>query len=124
MWCAGGRCRDGRFSGSWGWGAWLLALGACGDDGGGADETPAVIPNGDFMFDSDGVQIHYTITGSGPPLVLLHGWANRYEEMWVGNGWVDELSPIRTIIGVDQRGHGTSDKPHDPAAYSTARDGG
>jgi pimeloyl-ACP methyl ester carboxylesterase len=70
------------------------------------------------MFDSDGIRISYTITGAGFPIVLLHGWASSYRDTWVDKGWVDLLAPIRQIIGVDQRGHGASDKPHEPEAYT------
>lgn len=72
------------------------------------------------MFESDGLKIHYAVEGAGPPLVLLHGWASWYTETWVDSGFVAALSPLRTIIGPDQRGHGKSDKPHDPAAYAPA----
>jgi pimeloyl-ACP methyl ester carboxylesterase len=70
------------------------------------------------MFDSSGVRINYTVTGSGLPIVLLHGWAADFQETWVDTGWVELLSPMRQIIGVDQRGHGASDKPHDAASYT------
>jgi pimeloyl-ACP methyl ester carboxylesterase len=70
------------------------------------------------MFDSNGVLIHYEATGAGFPIVLLHGWASSYRMDFVDNGWVEALSPIRRVIGVDQRGHGASDKPHDPSAYA------
>ncbi|MEX2158016.1 MAG: alpha/beta hydrolase [Dehalococcoidia bacterium] len=75
---------------------------------------------GPGSFDSNGVRIHYEVTGTGRPIVLLHGWANNYQMNWVDTGWVETLSPLRQVIGVDQRGHGASDKPHDAASYETA----
>ena len=50
--------------------------------------------------------------------MLLHGWASSYQDTWVDKGWIDLLTPIRQVIGVDQRGHGASDKPHDAEAYT------
>jgi pimeloyl-ACP methyl ester carboxylesterase len=108
------------FLGVVGLGGLAVSLGACGGSGDdGPGETPTPIPNGEFMFESDGLRIHYTVEGAGPPLVLLHGWASQFRETWVDTGFVEALSSIRTIIGPDQRGHGASDKPHDAAAYST-----
>jgi pimeloyl-ACP methyl ester carboxylesterase len=109
-------------------GSMLLAAGAaaalaCGTSTkrSNSDATPtssSTPPPASGFYDSSGVRIHYEVTGSGRPLVLLHGWANNYKMNFVDLGWIDTLSPIRRIIGVDQRGHGASDKPHDPAAYS------
>jgi pimeloyl-ACP methyl ester carboxylesterase len=80
--------------------------------------TPKPLQNGEAMFDSDGVRLHYTVSGSGFPLVVLHGWSSSYKDTWVDKGWIDLLTPIRQVIGLDQRGHGASDKPHEPAAYT------
>ena len=72
-------------------------------------------------FDSDGVQLHYEIHGSedGAPIVLVHGFASDYKLNWVGTRWQETLTSAgHRIIGLDCRGHGSSDKPHDPAAYA------
>jgi len=63
-----------------------------------------------------GVAIHYEVEGNGPPLVLLHGGYTS-SELWRIRGWVESLRDERRLILVDLRGHGQSDKPHDPAAY-------
>jgi pimeloyl-ACP methyl ester carboxylesterase len=62
------------------------------------------------------LRIHYTIEGKGPPLVLQHGfsWSS---EVWRICGYSDALRDRFTLIAIDARGHGKSDKPHDPAAY-------
>jgi pimeloyl-ACP methyl ester carboxylesterase len=65
---------------------------------------------------NDGVRIHYAREGSGPPLVLQHGFT-RSLESWYDSGYVDALKGDYELILVDARGHGRSDKPHDPAAY-------
>jgi pimeloyl-ACP methyl ester carboxylesterase len=72
-------------------------------------------------FDSDGVRLHYEVHGpdTGAPIVLVHGFASDYRLNWVGSRWQETLagSGFR-VIGLDCRGHGHSDKPHDEAAYA------
>lgn len=55
---------------------------------------------------------------SGPPVLLLHGFATSFASTWRHNGWVDLLADSgRAVIGVDLLGHGEAPKPHDPEAY-------
>lgn len=65
----------------------------------------------------DGVNIYYELHGSGPPLLLTHGYSST-SAMW--RGQIDALSKDHTLILWDMRGHGQSDYPDDPAAYSEA----
>lgn len=67
------------------------------------------------MLDRDGVKIHYEVTGDGPALLLTHGYSAT-GEMWQGQ--LAALSPYFKVITWDMRGHGASDYPQDPAAYS------
>ena len=56
----------------------------------------------------NGVRLHYRIAGSGPPVVLLHGYTQ------TGHMWhpiVPSLSAQRTVIIPDLRGAGQSAKP-------------
>ena len=72
-------------------------------------------------FDSDGVRLHYEIHGPerGTPIVLVHGFASDYRLNWVGSRWQETLTGNGfRIIGLDCRGHGHSDKPHEEAAYT------
>jgi pimeloyl-ACP methyl ester carboxylesterase len=72
-------------------------------------------------FDSDGVRLHYEVHGpdNGHPLVAVHGFASDYRLNWVGSRWQETLTNAGfQIIGLDCRGHGLSDKPHEEAAYS------
>jgi pimeloyl-ACP methyl ester carboxylesterase len=55
-----------------------------------------------------------------PPVILLHGTAQS-QAMWRGLGWVDALRDGADVWTVDLRGHGRSDRPHDPAAYAMDR---
>lgn len=72
-------------------------------------------------FDSDGVRLHYEVHGpeNGRPIVLVHGFASDYRLNWVGTRWQETLTQSGFhVIGLDCRGHGLSDKPHDEAAYA------
>lgn len=63
-----------------------------------------------------GVKISYEVSGQGRPLVLLHGWASD-RGWWKEAGFTDDLQRDHRVVNVDLRGHGESDKPHDPSAY-------
>jgi pimeloyl-ACP methyl ester carboxylesterase len=72
-------------------------------------------------FDSDGVRLHYEVEGpeNGIPLIAVHGFASDYRLNWVGSRWQETLTNAGfRVIGLDCRGHGHSDKPHNEAAYS------
>src|SRR3954467_15159266 len=65
----------------------------------------------------DGVNIHYDIFGNGPPLLLTHGYSST-SAMWQGQ--IEALSSHHRLVLWDMRGHGQSDYPDDPSAYSEA----
>ncbi|SNT04134.1 Pimeloyl-ACP methyl ester carboxylesterase [Rhodococcoides kyotonense] len=65
---------------------------------------------------SDGTRIAYTVVGSGPPLLMVHGSLLTHT-IWRTFGYVKALRPRRSLILLDMRGHGRSDKPHDVDAY-------
>jgi len=69
------------------------------------------------VFDSDGVQIRYVDTGSGDPVLLIHGFGGRLE-FWEATRIVAGLTAAGfRIVAYDARGHGNSGKPHDPERY-------
>jgi pimeloyl-ACP methyl ester carboxylesterase len=68
---------------------------------------------------NNGVRSHYQVEGDGPPLVLQHGFTQSAKR-WYLHGYVDALQSDYQLIVVDARGHGQSDKPHDPATYDVA----
>jgi pimeloyl-ACP methyl ester carboxylesterase len=71
-------------------------------------------------FDSDGVRIAYRADGESrrPPIVLVHGFAASIRDNWQQMGWIRKLEDDgRRVVALDCRGHGDSDKPHDPEAY-------
>jgi len=67
------------------------------------------------ILNRDGVQLYYEVHGSGPAILLTHGFSAT-AEMWNANMAV--LSQRYKWILWDMRGHGRSDSPNDPARYS------
>ncbi len=74
----------------------------------------------DKFFDSDGVKIRYIEQGTGEPVVLVHGFTASAEANWVNPGVYPDLARDYHVIALDCRGHGKSDKPHDPKAYGAS----
>jgi len=72
---------------------------------------------GDSYFESNGVKIHYTEEGKGEPVLLIHGFAADIITNWELTGIRKALAREYRVIAIDNRGHGKSDKPHDPAKY-------
>ncbi len=70
-------------------------------------------------FDSNGVRIHYTDEGTGEPLILVHGFAANADLNWRMPKFIENLSKDYRVIAFDNRGHGLSDKPHEPEMYGT-----
>ena len=69
-------------------------------------------------LDRDGSQYPLRhVHGSGPVLILTHGYSST-SAMWQGQ--IEALSKAHTLVLWDMRGHGQSDYPDDPAAYSEA----
>ncbi len=58
---------------------------------------------------------------AAPTVLCVHGFGSSTRDNWVNTGWVRELlrRGLR-VLAVDQRGHGASDKPHDPQSYVMA----
>lgn len=70
-------------------------------------------------FQSGDVRIAYTDQGDGDPILLIHGFASNAKTNWIDPGWVNLLKRegLR-VIALDNRGHGSSDKPRDVASYA------
>lgn len=70
----------------------------------------------------DGVELHYDVQGDAserPPVVLLHGFAADTDLNWVRTGVAGALLDAgRRVVTLDARGHGRSEKPHEPHAYA------
>jgi pimeloyl-ACP methyl ester carboxylesterase len=89
--------------------------------------VPCSLRAEDRYFDSNGVKIHYIEEGKGEPVVLIHGFTADIDKNWRtgfvasdnahGPRIVEALSKNYRVIALDNRGHGKSDKPHDPKQY-------
>jgi 2-succinyl-6-hydroxy-2,4-cyclohexadiene-1-carboxylate synthase len=66
------------------------------------------------------VNINVKVTGSGPPIVALHGFAGSMAS-WAD--FVQDAKKRYKVITVDLLGHGGSDFPKDPTRYSPERSG-
>jgi pimeloyl-ACP methyl ester carboxylesterase len=80
-----------------------------------------------FLSD-DGIRLAFLTSsedprgGELPAVVLHHGFLADTPSNWVGPGIVPALLAAgRHVVGIDARGHGRSDKPHDPARYGRDR---
>src|SRR5881628_3596277 len=52
----------------------------------------------------NGLKMYYEISGSGEPVVLLHGAFMAITDDW--RVWINELSKTRKVIAVEMQGHG------------------
>jgi haloacetate dehalogenase len=66
-------------------------------------------------LDAAGVRIHAVIAGSGPPLLLLHGYPETHA-MW--HKVAPRLAKRFTVVATDLRGYGDSGKPATDAAHA------
>ncbi|HVB03395.1 MAG TPA: alpha/beta hydrolase [Chitinophagaceae bacterium] len=93
------------------WITWFMGAGLPG-------RAQSAFPSGGHYFSSfDGTSIYYELTGSGSPVLLIHGF------MGTGDNW-KHIALYRElcldgfeVICPDLRGNGKSGKPHDAAAY-------
>ena len=65
--------------------------------------------------DSNGVKIHYATAGSGPLIVMIHGFPD-YWYTW--RKQMEGLSDKYQCVAIDQRGYNLSDKPDGVENYA------
>ena len=78
------------------------------------------LPDPQFIMVGEGLRVATYSWGEldDPVVVVVHGFASSTKDNWVATGWVrDLLRAGYRVIGLDQRGHGASDKPHDSHDY-------
>src|SRR5262245_31788656 len=63
----------------------------------------------------NGIDIEYQDGGSGPPILLSHGYSAT-GRMW--DGQREALGGRYRVVSWDMRGHGSTSSPDDPAQYS------
>ena len=70
------------------------------------------------MVETNGVRIRAAVEGSGPLVVMVHGWP----ESWYS--WRHQMAPLAaagyTACAIDVRGYGGSDKPYPVEDYDMA----
>jgi pimeloyl-ACP methyl ester carboxylesterase len=88
-----------------------------------AAATPALAQPADGFFTaSDGVKIHYlTLGSSGSWVVLIHGYSDTAQRMWLTTGIAPVLARNHRVVALDNRNHGQSDKPQ-PGGAGRAQD--
>jgi pimeloyl-ACP methyl ester carboxylesterase len=68
---------------------------------------------------ANGISLHYSVYGRGPPVILLHGGlANA--DYW--GHQITALAPNHTVIVMDSRGHGRSSRDARPYGYDLMAD--
>ena len=69
-------------------------------------------------FQTNGISLRAAVEGSGPLLILVHGWP----ELWYS--WRHQIKPLAAagyrVIAPDVRGYGGSAKPYPVEAYDMA----
>jgi len=80
--------------------------------------TSATVSETRFVRGFDGARIAWREVGEGRPVLLLHGYMSDARTNWLRYGHAAAIAErgFRVILP-DLRGHGESDRPHDPAAY-------
>jgi epoxide hydrolase 4 len=69
------------------------------------------------FVEANGIRFHYVTAGSGPLVVLLHG----FPQFWYG--WRHQIAALASryrVVAPDLRGYGDTDKPKAVAAYRTS----
>jgi pimeloyl-ACP methyl ester carboxylesterase len=79
--------------------------------------APPPAPKPKIAKSADGTQIAYEVTGSGPALILVHG-GGQTRRSWNQIGYVERLAKRFTVITMDLRGSGDSDRPVTAEAYA------
>ncbi|KRC59268.1 hydrolase [Agromyces sp. Root81] len=78
------------------------------------------MPSPQYVMSGDGIRIATYLWGEedAPTVLCVHGFASSCRDNWVSTGWVRDLTRAGyRVLGIDQRGHGASDKPHEASAY-------
>ncbi|NNM75307.1 alpha/beta fold hydrolase [Sphingomonas sp. ID1715] len=76
-------------------------------------------PTTHFFTAPDGVRLAWHELGEGRPVILIHGYISSADMNWIRFGHAAKVAAKGfRVIMPDLRGHGASDKPHDPALYT------
>lgn len=78
------------------------------------------MPDPQQVYTADGTRLATYTWGDldAPVVVTVHGFASNARDNWQLTGWVRELTSAGyRVLALDQRGHGLSQKPHQPEDY-------
>ena len=67
------------------------------------------------ILHANGIDLYYESQGSGPAIVLVHGFADS-AALWQAQ--VDAFQDRHQVVTVDMRGHARSESPQDPGLYT------
>ena len=79
------------------------------------------VPEPTYIMSGEGYRIATYCWGDedAPVVIAVHGFASSCKDTWVDTGWVGSLLEVGfRVLGVDQRGHGKSEKPTQPRDYT------
>jgi pimeloyl-ACP methyl ester carboxylesterase len=82
-------------------------------------ELPAVAGVGHRCVEVNGVRLHVAEAGSGPPLLLLHGWPQHW---WCWRHLIPALAEDHRVLVPDLRGWGWSEAPAGDYSKATFAD--
>ncbi len=85
-----------------------------------ATPAPPAAPSHKTATAADGTKIAFEVAGQGPTLVLVHG-GGQTRRSWNQIGYVERLSKQFTVVTMDLRGTGDSDKPTGKDSYELDR---
>lgn len=74
------------------------------------DTAHDAAPEGEYIQTADGWRIHYTVTGDGPPVVLIHGFLDSLQS-WRRN--IPTLAQTHRVYAIDVLGFGASQRVRD-----------
>lgn len=104
----------------------LLPLTACTTTTSTSEVATALAPQTLTYTSFDGEQITYTRIGSGPVVLMLHGFTSNAKINWFDTGIAQQVAAAGyTVIAPDTRGHGASQVPDSPRSWprdAVARD--
>jgi pimeloyl-ACP methyl ester carboxylesterase len=112
MFAGAGAAAGAALVGGWASPAAARTLGRVSDDFGNVATAPRLPAGFAHVFKSrfvsaNGIRQHVVIGGEGPPLLLVHGWP---ENWYAWRFLMPALAKNYTVIAVDQRGLGLSEK--------------
>jgi pimeloyl-ACP methyl ester carboxylesterase len=82
--------------------------------------TSVTQPGNGQLYHVNGIQMYVEMSGSGSPIVFLHGGLSDFDDSFAAQKAY--FAAFRTVIGVDQRGHGRSPDTDQAFSYKQMAD--